>query len=337
MKPSASRRVVAIVFALLAFAAPSFAQIELSGAYAPRMYEDYIERGPGEFMGNFTGMPLSDDGRAKGLLYTSNQPDMLERQCLPQSAGVFQYRPVGFSIWKELDGDGNVVAWVIGGDNLRNDLRIWMDGRPHPSENAQHTAGGFITGKWEGDTLTARMTHLKTAWIRRGVGIPASDDTTITLHITRHDNWLTMTTIQEDPHYLTEPHAVSRIWELNPRGSGDIDRPQCNTANLIPDAEDTGQVPHYPPGQNPEATFMRDHYNIPQEAAMGYAKTLYPEYRKEIKGKYTPPASCDRYCCGWLERQGRPGAAPGLTCIDGGFSTLLTPDGRRLLSPEFQR
>ena len=51
MKPSAPLRVVAIVFALLAFAAPSFAQIELSGAYASRMYEDYIERGPGRVHG----------------------------------------------------------------------------------------------------------------------------------------------------------------------------------------------------------------------------------------------------------------------------------------------
>jgi hypothetical protein len=37
---------------LLAAAVPGYAQIELSGAYSTRMYEDYIERGPGEFMGN---------------------------------------------------------------------------------------------------------------------------------------------------------------------------------------------------------------------------------------------------------------------------------------------
>ena len=140
MKPSAPLRVVAIVFALLAFAAPSFAQIELSGAYAPRMYEDYIERGPGEFMGNFTGMPLSDDGRAKALLYTSNHPSMYERQCMAQSAGIFQYRPRGIQMLKQLDESGTeVVAWIIGGDNLRGEIKIWMDGRPHPSPNAQHT------------------------------------------------------------------------------------------------------------------------------------------------------------------------------------------------------
>jgi hypothetical protein len=311
--------------ALVALASPAAAQIELSGVYSTRMYEDYIERGPGEFMGNFSGMPLSDEGRAKALLYTSNLPSTYERQCLAQSTGVFQYRPGGLEIWSELAEDGSVLAWVLGGDNLRGDMRIWMDGRPHPSPNAQHTEGGFATGKWEGDTLTVQTTHVKTAWIRRGVGIPGSDDSTFTLHITRHDDMLTVTTIQRDPYYLTEPHVVSRVWQFNPRATG-TSRDQCNTGNEIPSIEDTGIVPHQMPGKNPEEDYMVRTFNMPKEAAMGYAHTLYPEYRKTIKDTYVPPATCsDRapgYCCGWIERQGRPGGAPGLTCNDGGFGAL---------------
>ena len=91
-------------------ATPAFAQIELSGAYSSRMYQDYIERGPGEFIGNFTGMPLIDEGRAKALLYTSNQPSTYERQCLAQSAGIFQYRPRGIQMLKELDPTG--TRWL---------------------------------------------------------------------------------------------------------------------------------------------------------------------------------------------------------------------------------
>ena len=199
MKRIGLARLLVFGCALVALASPAVAQIELSGVYSMRMYEDYIERGPGEFMGNFSGMPLSDEGRAKALLYTSNLPSVYERQCLAQSTGVFQYRPGGLEIWSELAEDGSVLAWVLGGDNLRGDMRIWMDGRPHPSPNAQHTEGGFATGKWEGDTLTVQTTHVKTAWIRRGVGIPGSDESTFTLHITRHDDMLTVTTIQEDP------------------------------------------------------------------------------------------------------------------------------------------
>ena len=317
---------------LLTTAGPAQAQIELSGAYSSRMYEDYIERGPGEFMGNFTGMPLSDEGRAKALLYTSNQPSTYERQCMAQSAGVFQYRPRGIQMIKELDATKtDVVAWIIAGDNLRGELKIWMDGRPHPSPNTQHTEGGFTTGKWEGDTLTAHTTHLKAAWIRRGVGIPGSDETTITTHITRHDDLLTIMTIQEDPHYLTEPHVVTRTWLYDPRGNQAQDG-VCVTANEIPSIEDTGIVPHYLPGQNPEADFMTRMFHLPKEAAMGYAETLYPEYRRKIRSTYRPPAECGTrgpgYCCGWIERQGLPGGAPGLTCNDGGFGNL-GPRGRR--------
>jgi hypothetical protein len=168
---------------------------------------------------------------------------------------------------------------------------------------------------------------VKTAWIRRGVGIPGSDESTFTIHITRHENLLTVTTIQEDPYYLTEPHVVSRVWEFNPRG-GESGRVICNTANEVPRLEDTGIVPHYLPGQNPEADFMIRTYNLPKEAAMGYAETLYPEYRKTIRDLYKPPTSCGRYCCGWIERQGLPGGAPNLTCNDGGFAEL-GPRGRR--------
>ena len=254
---------------------PARAQVELTGNYIALMHEDYIERGPGSFMGDFTGVPLSDDGRAKALLYTSNLPSTAERQCLAQSAGIFQYRPVAIRIYAELNDTGRVLAWVIGGDNLRGDIRIWMDGRPHPSPNAQHTEGGFATGRWEGDTLAVKVTHLKTAWIRRGVGLPGSDHTTIDMYFTRRDDLLTITTIQEDPHYLTEPHVVSRVFEWNPRANPG-DRPTCNTANEIPSIEDTDIVPHYMPGQNPEEDYMVRTFNLPKEAAMGHAKTMYP-------------------------------------------------------------
>jgi hypothetical protein len=307
-----------VVIGALLTSAPAFAQFAFEGSYTIRMYEDYIERGPGSDLGDFTGMPLSDEGRAKALLYTSNQPSTLERQCLAQSPWVIQYRPLGLRVWTQTDANGRVIAYVMGGDYLRDNLTIWMDGRPHPSPNALHSPGGFSTGKWEGDTLTVHTDNVKTQWIRRGVGIPGSDESKFTVHFTLHDNMLTVTTIQEDPIYLTEPHVVTRVWEKDPRpalGGGDV---ICNTASEIPRLEDSGIVPHYLPGQNPEADHMVRDYNLPKEAAMGYAESLYPEFRKKIRDTYKAPASCDRYCCGWVERQGLPGAAPGLSCVDGG-------------------
>jgi hypothetical protein len=65
-------RITTVFSVLWLISTPALAQVELSGTYAIRMYEDYIERGPGSFLGDFTGMPMSDEGRAKALRYSSS-------------------------------------------------------------------------------------------------------------------------------------------------------------------------------------------------------------------------------------------------------------------------
>ena len=256
-------------------AVPAYAQIELTGSYAPILYEDYIERGPGSDLGDFTGMPMTDEGRAKALLYTSNLPSTIERQCLAQAPWVLQYRPLGMRIWSEVDKDDRVVAWKIGGDYLRDKLTIWMDGRPEPSPNALLDRGGLLDGKWEGDTLTVRPTHVKTTWIRRGNGIPASDQTTYTVHLTLHDDLLTVVTIQEDPFYLTEPHVVSRVFKFDPRANQG-GRSICNTANEIPRLEDSGIVPHYLPGQESGSGLHDAHVQPAEGSGAGVRRVALP-------------------------------------------------------------
>lgn len=306
-----------------ALAEPAFAQVNLSGSWVSRLYEDYIERGPGGDLGDFTGIAINDEARTLALMYTPNLPFMVERQCLLSAPWVAQFHPRGLSIWPDLDDDGEVRAWVIGGNHLYDTITIWMDGRQRPSSNAHYPLSGFTTGRWDGDTLTARTTHIKTGWLERSNGIPTSDRATVTAHLTRHGDLLTILTIQEDPVYLTEPHVTSRVWQLDPNlRPGNFAKATCNTASEIPRLEDSGIVPHYLPGQNPEADSQMRTYNLPREAAMGYAQSLYPEYRKTIRNTYVPPASCGRYCCGWIERQGLPGGAPNLTCTDGGFAEL---------------
>ena len=63
MNGTTLRRIVVLLSALTVVSAPAFAQVELGGSYSIRMYEDYIERGPGSFMGDFTGMPMNDEAR----------------------------------------------------------------------------------------------------------------------------------------------------------------------------------------------------------------------------------------------------------------------------------
>jgi hypothetical protein len=51
--------------------------------------------------------------------------------------------------------------------NFQQRRVVWMDGRAHPSANAEHTWMGFSTGRWEGDALVVTTAHIKQMWHRR--------------------------------------------------------------------------------------------------------------------------------------------------------------------------
>ena len=122
---------------------------------------------------------------------------------------------------------------------------IWMDGRPHPPDYAEHTFQGFSTGVWEGNMLTITTTHLKTNYYRRN-GVPSSDKRTVTEHWTRHGEFLTVVTVVDDPVFLTEPLVRSQNW------FNDLGQPlpafNCEYATEVPGAQ---KVPNHLPGTQP--------------------------------------------------------------------------------------
>ena len=305
---------------------PAFAQIELTGSWASRMHEDWMERCCGRDLGDYTGLPINDEARAKALSWDASLNSLRERQCLLFSPWAGQFQPQGVRIWSELDDDGGVLAWKLSGNVQKDIVTIWMDGRPHPSPNAFYPFSGFSTGRWVGDTLVAYTTHMKTAVLRRANGVPKSDLATATVYITRHEDLLTIVTVEEDPIYLTEPLIISRTFELDPRANFDI-ATECNAVTEIPRLEGSGIVPHYLPGENPNLHYMEQTYGVPFEAAMGHAETLYPEYRRKLRDTYKAPLACTRYCCGWLSvASGTANPAPNLRCV--AETNAVTTSGR---------
>ena len=53
----------------------------------------------------------------------------------------------------------DAVAYGIVGPIGGGVRAIWLDGRPHPPDFAEHTWAGFSTGKWERDILIVTTTH----------------------------------------------------------------------------------------------------------------------------------------------------------------------------------
>ena len=61
------RVVVAAVWLLVAVSiAPAWAQVDFSGEWAPRFWEDQPERVPGPELGNYLGIPINDAARMRG-------------------------------------------------------------------------------------------------------------------------------------------------------------------------------------------------------------------------------------------------------------------------------
>jgi len=284
----------AAVAALVLSATPASAQIDISGTWGNRIHEDWIERAPGPDIGDYTGLPINDEGRARADAYQVSLQAMPERQCILYTAQYMVMGPQNLRIVSDIDPiSGRIVAWRFSGTVDRAPHTIWMDGRPSPSKNAPHTAGGFSTGEWQGNMLVAHTTHMTEDMVWRN-GVQASDQATITETYVRHDNTLTITMILEDPIYFEEPFIRSASFVLDPaiRVLPEPCEPQVEITRK------EGEVPHYLPGTNPFLRELSDLYKVPYEAVRGGAATLYPEYRKKLKDIYVPLAMCTKNCCG---------------------------------------
>src|SRR5262245_16711836 len=176
------KKVAFLVIVATLTGAPAFAQVDLSGAWVSRQHEDWEERGPGPEIVDYLGLPLNDEGRLRSLSYSTSALSLPERQCLYYQPHYVVVGPQGIRLWADYDTNtGRVVAWNISAAIDRAIVKVWMDGRPHPSPNAVHSFAGFTTGEWEGNTLTTYTTHIKEGYLRRN-GVPSSDQTTYTMH-----------------------------------------------------------------------------------------------------------------------------------------------------------
>lgn len=262
---------------------PAFAQVNLSGVWANRLNEDFPDRLPGPELGDYGGIPLNANARARAQAWDASLIALPEYQCrVHPSDYVASFADI--RLWEEYDKDTqNLVAIHTHHFAWGTERTIWMDGRPHPPEYALHTSQGFSTGKWEGDVLVVHTTHLKEGWIRRN-GVPRSDLATVTEYFIRHGDNLTWMVVIHDPIYLTEPMIRSRDYTF--AVAGQIAPYPCES--VVETVHPKGYIPHHLPGTN---TFLKEYqvaHGIPEQAAMGGAETMYPEYKKKAAAMPVP-------------------------------------------------
>jgi hypothetical protein len=268
---------VALLFRCAAVVAADVASpIDLSGIWAPR---DDEALGDKSLPGDYSGIPINAEGRARADAWSTDTQSMIERQCIMYS-GFYTVIPGPEPMKVSSRADpisGKVIAWEMSGAIVHDPRTIWMDGRAAPSKWAQHTAAGFSTGTWEGDTLVVLTTHL--AWSQlEHIGIYSSDEASIHEYITRQGDTLRDTMFLYDPVYLSGPYVRSETWVLDPK------------AHLLPEpcepaVESTppGTVPFYLPGENPFITLAAKQYGIPLEGMRGGKETTYPQYQQRLQ------------------------------------------------------
>ena len=283
---NSTKRVVclrmALALMLVLSGAPAFAQVDLSGTWANRLHEDWVERAPGPHIGDYTGLPINDEARAMADAYQVSMQNMPERQCILYTSQYIVMGPQNLRIEQELDpiSGARGRAGSMSGTVDRPPHTIWMDGRPHPSTNAPHTPGGFTTGEWEGTMLIA--THdapEDRAGVaqRRAAQRPGHDDRALRPARQHADG-------DDDPR-PTRSTGRSRS-SAAPRSSSTPTRACCpsRASRRWRFRAPPGEVPHYLPGLNPFLNEVSRVFNIPDEAARGGAASMYPEYQEAARG-----------------------------------------------------
>ena len=259
-----------------------FAQNDLSGEWANLLHEDVNHRndaiGGGPRIGDYAGLPINDAARRRADSWDAAINTLKEHQTIFAPAAYWARGGGGMRISKVVDDDTQeLIAYKIyraaAGANVTR--MIWMDGRAHPPDYAAHTWQGFSTGRWDGAMLTVTTTHMKEGWIQRN-GVPASDRATITEHIVRHGDVLTIVSVVYDPIYLEEPFIRTTNWRenLTQQLAGVISEVVDEIAGR-PD----GYVPHHLPGTNKWLKDAAREFGIPEDALRGGRETTYPEYR----------------------------------------------------------
>jgi hypothetical protein len=262
----------------LGFAGPCAAQSSFVGVWNAHVTEDWPDRIPGPELGDYAGLPLNANDRMRAQSWSASILSLPDYQCRVHPSD-YANSFADIRIWYDINTTTQDLVAIHIQHFAWNTIRtIWMDGRAHPPDFAEHTSMGFSTGEWVGNDLKVTTTHLKEGWLRRN-GVARSDSATVTEFFVRHGNHMTWNVFVQDPKYLEEPFFRNRDYTLGETGSS-IGAYPCESVVEVVLPEK--YFPHYLPGQNKFLVEYAQKHHIPYEAAMGGAATMYPEYRKKL-------------------------------------------------------
>ena len=173
------------------------AEADLTGYWDNIIQEDFGYRLAGPAVGDYSGLPINDAARAIADKWNPEDGYKPENQCKMHGAAYIMRSPIRFF----LSYDDDVTISMKIELEMGRERKIYLDGRPVEGPS---TEMGHSTGVWNGDMLTVTTINMTEKYIRRN-GVPNSEQAVMTEHFIRHDEYISLISIIEDPVYLTQP------------------------------------------------------------------------------------------------------------------------------------
>lgn len=211
------------------------APVDLTGYWVSVVTEDWPWRMHTPPKGDYASIPLTPEGRRVADLWTEAQ----DGSCLAFGAASVLRMPTRVRItW----ADDSTLKLET--DNGRQ-TRLFRFDRAAASSNAPPSLQGASLAEWqqsevvrargaEGGEASARVdggvwtplkvttTNLTAAWLRPN-GVPVSDQAVVTEYFDYltegEEEWFVVTTMVEDPQYLSERLVISSNFRREPDGS----------------------------------------------------------------------------------------------------------------------
>lgn len=214
------------------------APVDFTGAWVSVITEDWRWRMVTPARGDFASLPLNPEGRKVGEAWDPAKDEAAGEQCKAYGAGGIMRLPTRLRIsWQddatmkiETDEGAQTRLLHFGGKPPEKGERTWQGysaARWEPAVRGPGTPApglGAVRQGTQGRSLEVVTTQLRPGYLRKN-GAPYSTNAVVRefFDLSRERNgeiWFVVTTIVEDPQYLTEPFVTSTNFKKIPDGAG---------------------------------------------------------------------------------------------------------------------
>jgi hypothetical protein len=218
------------------------APIDLTGYWVSVVTQDWRWRMVTPAKGDYEHVPLNDAGRAAADTWDPAKDEAAGEQCRSYGAPALMSVPGRLHItWQDdrtlkVDTDAGSQTRLLRFDAAKPPVDTprtwqgvsaaqWQTPRPvvplvfRPAERTADAPAVVPTG----GSLNVVTTNLRAGYLRKN-GVPYSENAVLTEHwdVYKRPNgeeWLTITTVVDDPQYLRTPRLVAPIFKKEPNGA----------------------------------------------------------------------------------------------------------------------